>query len=206
MTQVRQVKTSEKGATLVEAIVALSIVAMVAAFLAPGLSTSVSIRTNLEASSDRAEAQRSAVKALQTLFDGVVIQHIGGGESSFSGGERVVEFDYSQDGFENPIRMRIRADDALVAIDTKGPAFSIQGPIYLDLSVHRILYFGKENDGQEAAWAGTWRQELPPNLVRLELQGQTEAEPQTVRVLDFQILASAPLTCAFDPVIRQCRT
>jgi hypothetical protein len=68
----------------------------------------------------------------------------------------------------------------------------------------RFSYYGRVSENAPLAWSGQWRGARPPAIIRFEMAAD-DAKAANL-LFDFDVAASGPLHCEFDPVSRRCRS
>lgn len=196
----------QQGYTLVEALIAVAILAAIAGALAPITHSSIGAATRIKAQASLAEDARVGRDALSELFASMILPAASQEAFAFQGARDEIRLSIltDQELGAQPITLRI-SDGALIyappssgdraGSDSSGP------PIVLVDDAGAFRFYGAVEGEADASWRDRWEERRPPDLVELSFAGESDAPPP----LSFSIATRAPLHCAFDQVSRQCR-
>ncbi|MEQ8936353.1 MAG: prepilin-type N-terminal cleavage/methylation domain-containing protein [Amphiplicatus sp.] len=197
---------AQRGYSLIEALVAVAILAAIAAATAPALYASVRASARIAAFASAEEEERVARSLLTSVFDSALILSVDPEEPWFKGARDRLKLVTLYAPAENPetAQFVIRSGDLYFAsasdIAIKVDAADDDAPEVLLLrDVDRFRYYGAEDEREAATWRPSWAADAPPLLVRVE------RAPDAGAPIDFHVAARAPLNCVFDQVSRRCR-
>lgn len=203
MTAARRQK--QRGVTLLEALIAVALLAMLSALLAPALSQGLrASRIVLEDASTK-ETGRVLENSFRQILSNAILMESktelalkGDAQSlqlaSLAGGSIARHFTLEI------INGRLTGDIApLLGDETPDQSVEI-----LQRGAVAFSYYGRVNDDAPLAWSSRWNAARPPLLVRIE--ARLDPDSQMTRGFEFPIQARELLHCAFDPVSRQCRS
>lgn len=205
------VTDSQRGYSLVEALISVAILGGIAAALAPATYAAVRASTRVAASTNAAEAERASDEALAQLFARMMSPGSSSSNEAFVGAPQRVAFHILTDGERGPRRVELKiADDRLVFLDEIDRA-AIAGngegaraaPAVLIEGVRRFRFYGATDADREASWSDRWRESEAPLLVAIERTTPPGREGAQSRA--YFLSSRAALSCAFDQVSRQCR-
>jgi prepilin-type N-terminal cleavage/methylation domain-containing protein len=205
------VNSSQRGYSLIEALIAVAILGGVAAALAPATHSAIKAATRIAASASAAEIERAGDEAMAELFAQAISPGASPGHA-FVGAPQSIGFHALADGEKGPRPARLTIDDdrlilagegAARAKDDPAGAGSIGRPIILLEGVRRFRFYGVRGADHEPSWSDQWRETLPPRLVAVEFAGAAQGDAPRSKMYSLKL--RAPLQCAFDQVSRQCR-
>jgi len=201
-------RKTEGGFTLTEALIAITILAGIAAAMAPALQGSFKVAHRIHTSADKAEETRILSSVLRQALDGIVQAPNNKGEPLFKGTSQqfhAVSYGFNS-GKPHPISVSTKRSgesrmDLFIAYGDEAqnvPVRLLQAPQI------RFSYFGSLKKTQTPQWHQRWQSKTLPQLIRLTASSKTNEDVSELQ-LDFLIQAQAPLMCRFDAVSRQCR-
>lgn len=198
-------RTRQKGVTLLEALIAVALLAMLASMLAPALRSAIRASTGVVNEARLQEERRIAKDALTQILSNAVILESNdarlfkGDNQSFrvaslAGGAIIRDFSFEVSGGRligeiRPLLDRNNAGDVVEILQTGAVGFS---------------FYGRVSDDAPLAWSPRWDAPRPPLLVRFDYR--SEDPERTIHSLEFGVHAREPLHCAFDTVSRRCRS
>lgn len=196
--------TRRNGATLLEALIAIALLAAVAAALAPALYGTAKTSARAQDWARKAEDSRVAHDLLSEAFRALIVYSEASEPRALAGDARTMTLTIlpSADGAPKTVTLQVRKEVLSYAEqeDLTLPRPRLPHKADADLPIPGLsgfAYFGAEDREAAPSWTTRWSAPKPPLLVRLERKG---APP-----VDFEIGARGPLDCAFDPVSRTCR-
>lgn len=197
---------SQRGYSLIEALIAVAILAAIAAAMAPALFASVRASGRIAVFASDAEEERVARALLASVFNSAITLSVDPEEPWFKGAPDRLKLATLYAPAEDPetARFVIRSGDLYfasasdIAINADDAGDDAPETLLLK-DVVRFRYYGVEDEREAAAWRSSWDADAPPLLVRVE------RAPDAGAAMDFHVAARAPLNCVFDQVSRRCR-
>ncbi|MEM9423136.1 MAG: prepilin-type N-terminal cleavage/methylation domain-containing protein [Pseudomonadota bacterium] len=200
----------QHGVTLVETLIAIAILAMIIATMAPILQMTLATTSRTQSSQGLAEEGRTAAQALRRAFGGMIVPKGTKGEVSFTGRRRELRFSsYDSAGHIQKLHLftDYHPDNMSLVLSVNEEATSDEGEtvvLHDRLEDVSLAYYGAMADGAPLAWRNQWSATQLPRLIRLTVVRRVRGERRE-DVSYFHIPIAGALTCAFDPVSRQCR-
>ncbi len=196
--------SAQRGYSLLEALIAVAILAAIAAALAPALFASVRASGRIAVFASETEEERVARNLLKSLFDSAITLSATSEAPWFEGAQDRLKLAMLHAPADDPetahliIRSGVlyfaSASDIAINADGDGTPEAM-----LFEGVSRFRYYGAADEREEPAWRSSWDADAPPLLVRVEFMHASGA-------MDFHVAARAPLNCVFDQVSRRCRS
>ncbi|MEQ8176936.1 MAG: prepilin-type N-terminal cleavage/methylation domain-containing protein [Amphiplicatus sp.] len=196
--------SAQRGYSLIEALIAVAILAAIAAVLAPALFASVRASGRIAVFASEAEEERVARDLLKSVFDSAITLSAAPETPWFEGAPdrlKIVTLDAPADDPETAylvIRSGVLYFASASDIAINGDGDGTPEAMLLE-GVSRFRYYGAADEREEPAWRSSWDANAPPLLVRVERADADVA-------MDFHVAARAPLNCVFDQVSRRCRS
>jgi len=197
----------QSGYTLVEALIAVAILAGVASALAPMVFTSIKAAARINSAADEAEISRVGDNALSGVVSAFILAKFAGDSAALVGEPDSIELTILLDQETGPQRIRLHLSDGRLLLtppraldrksDRKPPA-----DVVLSEGVRYFRYYGAMSAEAAPDWHARWSEPAPPLLVELVFENESEGKK---RSQSFVFANRAPLHCAFDQVSRQCR-
>lgn len=198
-------KTGQKGYTLVEALIAVAILAAIAGALAPITLTAIKAAGRINAEARRAEIDRVGENALSEIFAAMIVPRTGDSATAFTGARDKIGLFILIDQEHGPRQVTLEIKDGALLHAPPAQNFvgaNGAGSVQLAENVASFRYFGIAADSDEPEWRSIWEESDPPRLVEINYATSAKA-PRRSRA--FALSSRAPLHCAFDQVSRQCR-
>jgi prepilin-type N-terminal cleavage/methylation domain-containing protein len=194
---------SQRGYTLIEALIASAILAGLAAVLAPAIHASVRAASRIAQSGENAESIRIADGVLADLFSAAVDPGASGERRTFVGDAETLSFFVLFDMEAGPQTVALRIDGGRLSYAPPPGAGSEteSDEIVLLDDAMAFRYYGASNARESAEWRPDWTSSSPPLLVSIERGGAGGSPP----ALTFRVSSRAPIHCLFDQVSRKCR-
>ncbi len=204
-----KVRMHQRGITLIESLIAMAVLAMIMALAAPLLQMTLATTARTESLYRFAEEDRTAITALRRALGRAIVPAGTKGDVVFTGrGQDLRFFVYDSAGAVQELTLTTTNNDQGAALTlTMNPegAGPVEEVVLLaGLSDLSLSYYGTPTSDAPATWRQRWSGARLPRLVRLTMVRDIRGERREV-VIDLAVPAIAPLTCAFDPVSRQCR-
>lgn len=205
---------SQRGMTLTESLIAMTIVAMVVAIAAPLLQMIVTTSARAEGLQRTVEQERTTFIALRQAFTKAIVPLTTNGDVVFSGTARELRFfAYDETGAVQQLTLSKGNDHQgasllleLAPSAREANTATRNGKITLltDLSDLSLSYYGALMTGTPAVWRQNWSGTRLPRLVRITTIRQINGGERK-KVIDLRVPTEGALVCPFDPVSRQCR-
>jgi general secretion pathway protein J len=219
MTVQRSITRHPMGFTLVELLIALTLLGFLTMLMLAGFEVSVDAWRRVEARGtagrDGQSAQAILRDRLSQAYPAVLTDESGAHRIDFAGGADRIEFLAplpEREGARVFVRYRLYRDGATLRLawsmtGLEDPAAPPQGDTIVldDLRAFEIAYFGVDDPAAPPHWQNSWigRTGLPP-LIRLHV---VRASGETARWPDLEVapLVNADARCVFDASDGACR-
>ncbi|MEM6649338.1 MAG: type II secretion system protein [Pseudomonadota bacterium] len=200
-------REEQRGFTLPEILIAMSILAGISAALAPLIYSVSRLQTQIVLDQSEKERTYTAAAALERLGVRILSPAQTGGAVRFNGTRQRVSFTaYDMGGHIQKGRLEMKSQReetvlmlSLEASATGAPAQEI--PLWEGQGRASFSYYGSTGSGGSAGWRSQWTGSSLPSLIRINMTIPDEASPSFL----MPIKAQGPLYCVFDTVAAQCR-
>jgi general secretion pathway protein J len=202
-------RASQRGYTLVEALIAVAILAAIAGVLAPVTHSAIRAAGRINTNAKLAESSRVGESALAEIFATMVTPGKKLGEPAFVGTRNTINLFVLIDQQMGPQRVSLRiANGDLVLTppvsdNALGGAAKKANTVALVDHVRSFRYLAPAQNGDPPRWRSAWSESQPPRLVEI-VYDDSDGSRRTPR--SFAIDNRAALHCAFDQVSRTCRS
>ena len=195
----------QRGVTLLEALIAVALLAALAATLAPPVHNTLRLSSTTLGAAKRNESLRIAENALTQVLSNAVIMDAGEAEFRIFGDRQSLNVTSLAGGSVARRFSLTIADGRLIGALSLLHADNDERDHteILDRGALGFSYYGRTRDDAPLRWSQKWNSARPPQIVRLELANTDASEANTI--IEVPITIGAPLHCAFDPVSRRCR-
>lgn len=197
----------QRGTTLLEALIAVALLAALSAALAPAVHAALRTSSAVVAKAEQRESARIAEDALARILSNAIVMdnaapdlRLKGDASSLdvvslAGGSVARRFSLTIDRgrLTGEIRPLLDHDDGRQVTEI------------LPAQAKSFSYYGRRTPDAPLAWSDRWDGALAPLLIRFELENTTMAGISGRR-FEFAVTSGGPLHCQFDPVSRRCRS
>jgi general secretion pathway protein J len=196
---------NQKGVSLLEALIAVALLAGLAVLLTPALVGAMRASNSVLERAANREDNRIVEDALVQILDNSVVMdasdpdlRIGGDESLL----RVISLAGANEARRFTLRIENGALTGAIAplIDDGAPAQTTQ---ILGAGALEFSYYGRQAEDAPLNWSRKWDSASPPQIIRLETAAKEEGGGNIIH--EIHIAARSPLHCAFDTVSRRCR-
>lgn len=194
-------QTARHGVTLIEALIAVALLAALVVTLSPAIASAVRVSTRLGAAATAAEDERSADDLLRGVFGSVVQFETDAPPYALAGDGCQIILTILRAGEDVPetARLAIARDavDVVLTPITAGRASAAGASARLRWAeALRFEYYGTASSDAPPTWRSEWKAQTAPQLVRVVgRRGRAE----------FEVGGQIPIACAFDPISRRCR-
>ncbi len=201
-----QKRLEQKGYSLVEALIAVALLAGLSSTLGPAMFSSMRISSAVLQNGKDQEALRIVDESLSSIFANAVLVSQEAPGFVLEGDARALQL-VSLAGSHSTARMfrlTITNESLYGEIDAlnKNEATKLSTTLF-EGNIRQFSYYGRPTGDAPLGWRNDWDSKQPPQLVRLEISSEDNAQPI---ILEYPVNAQAPLHCAFDPVSRRCRS
>lgn len=198
---------SQAGYSLVEALIAVAILAGIAGALAPVTYTAIRAAGRINSLADDAETRRVGANALSGVFGAFINTGSNDEAAAFTGEPNKIDLNILADQERGPQMVQLRIVDKRLLLTPPIDAAEKQNgakraEVVIADNALSFRYFGAIASDAEPSWHARWKEKAPPLLIELSFRndGDVSAKSQS-----FVLANRAPLHCAFDQVSRQCR-
>tara|TARA_R110002073_G_scaffold34954_1_gene102891 strand:+ start:18281 stop:18904 length:624 start_codon:yes stop_codon:yes gene_type:complete len=186
------------GFTLMEALIAVVILAGIAAVLVPAVRTAVRVEVRAAGMVDGLETDAAIEDLMRELLLRTYRAPRSDTEGQFRGSPTSLSFLTLATAAEFPEPVRLEFDSGRLELtlphraDTPESAYRVM--IAEDVQRVRFFYFGDADDGRGQAWREDWDLPLPPQLVALEIDAQDGGRQR----IEVRIGGAGAFDCRFD--------
>ena len=196
----------QRGATLIEAIIVVGIVAIISAAIAPLIQAAAKASTRIHNAANNTEDINRTMRTLERLIDQMSpIDGVEGSGGALVGSAREITL-HTHDaatGGPTPMRVAITAGQPQRLVLHLGEPDQHAEPIVLLTSFNNgaFSYYKTSNSGKRGVWVGVWRDRTAPKSLRFQATDMLGGPI----LLEFSSQTNGRLHCAFDPISRRCR-
>lgn len=200
-------KRSQAGYSLVEALIAVAILAGIAGALAPVTYTAIQAASRINSLAADAETSRVGGNALTGIFAAFINAETDESAAAFIGEPNKIKFNILADQQTGPRKVELRiVDEKLLLTPPINVAEKRIGANTTEVAIAdnalNFRYFGAIALDADPSWHSRWTEKTPPLLIELSF---SEGNEEAAKSQSFVLTNRAPLHCAFDQVSRQCR-
>lgn len=199
----------QKGFTLTETLVAVSIFSGVVIATAPIIHTSLKSSARISEQAFFSESSRTANTIFRTqlanaIYPGAAIEEFG-----FHGATTNVSFHAIDRSLQDPVHLMFELQSsgdkwALVAKKTDFDEKTSRATLMSSLSNPSFSFYGRINKDDTPIWHTSWAGPKPPQLVRIK-GFRNIKDTHAPFLLLAKVNAQTSLHCTFDAVSRACR-
>lgn len=194
-------RAKERGHTLVEVLIAVTLLAAIAAALAPATFAAIRASGRIAANAAALEEMRVGRRALEEILASMIIPDADDVPLQGTPDRLQASVLTSLTRGPEPAELKIRSG-ALIYVSLSNAAAPAQDVVLLR-NVASLRYYGRADNDAAPQWTDRWDEREPPSLIAVAFRDGEDGDAR--QPLDFALSASAPLQCAFDQVSRQCR-
>jgi len=199
----------QKGFTLTEALVAVTIFSGVVISTAPIIQTSLKSTTRISSNASRSEELRTASMLLRSKLSSAVYPGSKIVEHGFIGSVYNFSLLSVERAQKDPVKIsfsltRTGNDWTLKAEQNAFDKTKTTANVLGNLVNPSFSFYGRTSKSENLYWHTQWPGPQSPQLVRIEGKIQV-GKKQTPFKLIANIGGQAPLLCSYDPVSRICR-
>ena len=185
---------SQRGMTLPEALISVVLLAIIGVTLLPSVQLASAASHRIDEITRGMSARDNEEQLLNYLLKQMIVSSAAENATHMRG--RATGFTFAILGNSNELTsvtmsplaagVRLQIGDGREYI------------LFRSLDAPQFSYYGRYTDRQTSGWRFSWEGSRPPQLIRITGAGSSSYE--------FHLPVQAPLSCAFDPVSRRCRT
>jgi hypothetical protein len=199
-------RQSQRGVTLLEALIAVALLAGIATLLAPAVYGALRASSAVIVIADANEQRRIVDDALTAIVSNAVVMSAADADTLMRGDDRSFEtISLAGSGVARRFVLSIEGGRLLGEItplvggddETERVEIASEGAL-------RFSYYGRATEDAPPVWSGRWRSDRPPSIIRFEMSAGKSDEANFI--FDIGVAGSGPLHCEFDPVSRRCRS
>ena len=198
-------KQRQRGVSLLEALIAVALLAGLASMLAPAVHSALKLSAGTLQQAEYRESSRIVHDALSQIVSNALLIDPGNEGLRMRGDASQLQI-VSLAGSSTARRFslliengRLTGDiDTLLERDEANETTEILSEGALGFS-----YYGRATPDAPLGWTNRWSGAHPPALVRLQVRENNK--PGVATSIEIPVTARGPLHCAFDPVSRRCR-
>jgi prepilin-type N-terminal cleavage/methylation domain-containing protein len=203
---VNPTRANQRGVTLLEALIAVALLAALATMLSPAVYGAMRMSSAVLGAAGTREQRRTVDDALTAILSNAVVMTAADADMMMRGDAKSLQA-VSLAGSGVARRFLLTIDGGRLSGEIAPLIDDERGSERVEIvseGALRFSYYGRASENAPLAWTGQWRNARPPAVVRFEMAA--EKADATDLVFDIYVAAAGPLHCEFDPVSRRCRS
>ena len=198
----------QQGFTLTEALIAITILAGIAAAMAPALQGAFKTAERVHTRMYDMENHRILQNVFNRTMEGIINIPHSDNNKILQGNTKKLEtitFGFNTTAPEK-ITFRIEKNNEIQSIFMDTQNMKTSTPILLATGKRlQFSYYGTRNNEEASQWYFSWENPRPPKMIRLQGQLINKNNKTSPISLDIALRSDTPLVCQFDAVSRRCR-
>jgi general secretion pathway protein J len=198
-------KKRQRGVSLLEALIAVALLAALASMLAPAMHNALRLSTITLRDAEARESHRIAEDALSQILSKALLIDPGELDLRITGDDARLRV-ASLAGSATARRFSLQIENGRLTGDIEtllGEGNENETTEILAAGAIGFSYYGRATPDAPLGWTSKWSGALPPALVRLQMRESDG--PDAITSIEIPVNVRGPLHCAFDPVSRRCR-
>ncbi|SDL67668.1 hypothetical protein [Maricaulis salignorans] len=194
----RSERDTAAGFTLMEALIAVVILAGIAAVLVPAVRTAVRVEARAAGLVEGLETHAAIEDLMRELLLRAYRAPRSDGQGQFRGSATSLSFLTlaTAADFPEPVRLDYDSGQLELTLPHRAgtPSNAYRFVLVEDVERARFSYFGDADDGRGQAWQSVWDQPAPPQIVALDIQ----ARNGSAKRIEARIGGAGAFDCRFD--------